>query len=209
MLYIFVRYSDENIVNNQKNTIMTYNFTYQILDASNINLIRQDEEGKEIELKVTMKDFFECAQFLGLFPGGTDFDDEFCIVQFEKTHGSTNRKTRVYTDLLNGLAFGDDDIQKIGARLFEDELPETLYLFDPTCTMVKELKFKGFFNGPLFSKDLIEYVGGDLIRLVFKDEINKTSFFTSEIEAKKRLRSSLRITLGLLDDEIDNKIAVV
>ena len=183
---------------------MTYNFTYQLFPGQDIILVtRCDENSHEFGLTFALKDFFECAQAIGLFPEGSNFSPGACRVDWEDEKGSPKTKSRSYAGLMASQRFDDDDIQKICARLFQDEIPQTIYWVCPMSTVIQKLELKGYFNGPLFQMDLLEYAGAaGSTRLIFKDEIGGQTFFTDEIEAKKRLQLNLQTTLMLLNREL-------
>lgn len=102
---------------------MTYSIT--TISSEQCRLIQHDTEGIMPSKYLTLNEFFQAAQSLGLFPEGRNFDAVYCDVTFD-FYGEEKTVVRSYRSMLEADCFGTEDLETI-IKSFFDTFPEKVY----------------------------------------------------------------------------------
>jgi len=182
-----------------------YIFAYdEVKSTENITVFIQDENGVEVSETYSLKELIEIAISLGYLDGAMDLEDDRCLIRWDEGD-KVREKIAFYNDLVNGLTFGDDEMQVILYELFKANC-DTFYKVNET--KVYELKAKEDGRAKPGYVDAI-YTGGPckgLEELIVIKWLDNYNVYTSKIKAYQRAMLTAEVDAFMLKDEITKAI---
>lgn len=193
----------------QNDTIeIPYVFSYdEVTRSEEMTVYIQDKNGIEIEETYDLKAIIEVAINLGYLDGAMNLDNEKCLIRWDEGD-RVREKVVYYNDLINGLTFGDDEMQEILYEFFKSTREFYYKVEGSKVYTLKMNKYCSVKPGYADCEIVGGFNNGQPITVITK-WLDNYNVFTSKIEAYKRALLCAQVDAITLEHEVQKMLNAV